>query len=265
MDAPMIARFLNSHPVASFALLTFAIAYGIGLPVQFAFGAPFPLPGQRLAYYLGRMPVVFAPALAALVVVSVQGPADRRRWLSRLKPRWHLLAWIPALLALSIAVASAAFLMAGGPLAVLREFWLGYWQELLLLFLCEFLVVGLGEELGWRGWLLPHLLDRGRTQLAASLYVGALWGAWHLPILLSGLSVAVPFLATVLALSLLFTGLWLRTASVLVVATAHAAFNTPYFYAATIEGWVTWSNVAMIVVPLSLAVTLAFASASKKN
>ena len=39
----------------------------------------------------------------------------------------------------------------------------------------------LGEEIGWRGLLLPKLLER-RGPLAASLLVGVVWYLWHLPL-----------------------------------------------------------------------------------
>ncbi|MEM6931198.1 MAG: CPBP family intramembrane glutamic endopeptidase [Myxococcota bacterium] len=42
----------------------------------------------------------------------------------------------------------------------------------------------MGEELGWRGWLLPKLLPLGRWP--AMLAVGALWGIWHAPLILLG-------------------------------------------------------------------------------
>jgi membrane protease YdiL (CAAX protease family) len=44
------------------------------------------------------------------------------------------------------------------------------------------LVLGgpLNEELGWRGFALPRLLQR-RSPLAASLGLGVLWAFWHLP------------------------------------------------------------------------------------
>lgn len=42
------------------------------------------------------------------------------------------------------------------------------------------LTSGLGEESGWRGWLLPTLA--GRTSvLGASLVVAAIWITWHVP------------------------------------------------------------------------------------
>jgi len=45
-------------------------------------------------------------------------------------------------------------------------------------------VGAMGEELGWRGWLLPKLLPLGRWP--AILAVGVLWGVWHAPIILLG-------------------------------------------------------------------------------
>jgi membrane protease YdiL (CAAX protease family) len=39
---------------------------------------------------------------------------------------------------------------------------------------------GLGEETGWRGWLMPALTDRFGF-FAAALMVAAVWLVWHLP------------------------------------------------------------------------------------
>lgn len=42
----------------------------------------------------------------------------------------------------------------------------------------------LSEELGWRGWLWHHLRPKGFW--AATLWIGLLWGLWHVPIILLG-------------------------------------------------------------------------------
>ena len=92
-------------------------------------------------------------------------------------------------------------------------------------FFCAF-----GEELGWRGYLLPRLMQaRWPCPLVFS---GVIWGIWHFPlIMLTGyahgavvLSLLMFTLLTILVG--VFIG-WLRLASgsVWVAAMAHASFN----------------------------------------
>jgi len=54
----------------------------------------------------------------------------------------------------------------------------------------------MGEELGWRGFLLPRLQQRFDA-LTSSLIVGVVWALWHLPLwLLPGYGwVEFPYLA----------------------------------------------------------------------
>jgi membrane protease YdiL (CAAX protease family) len=41
-----------------------------------------------------------------------------------------------------------------------------------------------GEELGWRGYLLPKLMPLGKWK--AYVLVGIIWGLWHGPLVLAG-------------------------------------------------------------------------------
>jgi membrane protease YdiL (CAAX protease family) len=47
------------------------------------------------------------------------------------------------------------------------------------------IVLSLGEELGWRGFLVPELTKKFGFKQAA-IFSGVIWGAWHLPGILSG-------------------------------------------------------------------------------
>jgi CAAX protease family protein len=64
------------------------------------------------------------------------------------------------------------------------------WSLLPLLFLVRTVVGGpLGEELGWRGFLLPRLLPRFRP-VVASLLIAPVWFLFHVPAFVAGPSTA---------------------------------------------------------------------------
>jgi membrane protease YdiL (CAAX protease family) len=89
----------------------------------------------------------------------------------------------------------------------------------------------LGEELGWRGFLLPRLMPLG--QWKALLISGAIWGFWHAPTtLLHGynfpkhpyLGVLVMIVGCIL-LGTLLSWLYLNTRSPWAAALGHGAVN----------------------------------------
>jgi CAAX protease family protein len=88
-----------------------------------------------------------------------------------------------------------------------------------------------GEEIGWRGYMLTRLIDAGvpRPVLAS----GLIWGAWHLPLILSGqyassekpaLSAAI-FLVNIVAFAFLSARLRLGSGSVWPAVVLHASWN----------------------------------------
>jgi CAAX protease family protein len=106
------------------------------------------------------------------------------------------------------------------------------WLTLLLINGPISAVLTLGEEYGWRGYLLPKLLPLG--EFKASAIIALIWAPWHLPLLMVGLNylsknplaVMAFMLLLTLGLSILLTRLFVVAGgSVLVVALAHASFN----------------------------------------
>lgn len=91
-------------------------------------------------------------------------------------------------------------------------------------------IPALGEELGWRGLLLPALRPLGPWP--ALILTGTIWGVWHAPIILLGFEYDRPSpvgVVYMVVLSVLVGALigWLRmrSTSIWPCALAHGAFN----------------------------------------
>jgi len=94
--------------------------------------------------------------------------------------------------------------------------------------------VAFGEEFGWRGFLLQHLLPMGKRP--AVVLTGAIWGIWHWPIVAMGYNYgleypAAPWLGLVVTvwmtvlLGTVFAWVTLRSGSVWPAAIAHGTVN----------------------------------------
>ncbi len=94
------------------------------------------------------------------------------------------------------------------------------------------LIGGIGEEIGWRGFLQPAMEQRFGA-FRGTLLVGAIWSYWHLPANLSGYndgehpiwSALVVFPIIVVAMSFGFAWLRKTSGSAWPVALAHGANN----------------------------------------
>lgn len=91
-------------------------------------------------------------------------------------------------------------------------------------------VFALGEEFGWRGYLLWELAPWGFWK--ASFAIGALWGVWHAPVIIAGYNYpSFPVIGVVamtiacLSFSPVYTFLVVRAESVLAAALLHGVFN----------------------------------------
>jgi membrane protease YdiL (CAAX protease family) len=64
----------------------------------------------------------------------------------------------------------------------------------------------LGEEIGWRGYLTPRLLQK-YTPNQVSLFVGIIWSTWHFPLIISGsYGTDTPVLFQLTCFTLMLTG-----------------------------------------------------------
>jgi membrane protease YdiL (CAAX protease family) len=217
-------------PLVLYFALCFILTWGIaGLSIfapDFAarvFGPPgVTNPSFFLAVYV---PSVVGIALTA----KFDGRPGLRALAARLDPRrggWWVLITVLLFVAAGLVAAAIDSLVRSGPSPHFA------WQ-LAPSLLATSLVVDpgpVGEELGWRGFALPRLLRRW-TPLNASLILGALWALWHLPAFFApGLPQnqfnLAAFLASTVALTVVFTWLSLKSRGNLLVAiSAHLMTN----------------------------------------
>lgn len=110
-----------------------------------------------------------------------------------------------------------------------------------ILFVKAILVESMGEELGWRGYLLPNMLKLGTRK--AMLLNGFIHGIWHLPVMLftseyhdgenSWLLLPLSIASTVF-LAPVIGSLRMRTGSVWTSSVMHTSHNLVWLVLATV-------------------------------
>jgi membrane protease YdiL (CAAX protease family) len=242
--------------------------------LAFAFAIPW---AAALAFYLtgslennvnlfNYLIVIPAPALAnvATRLITRQGwghlwlrPNFRRGW------RAYLALWLLPLLAAIVGggiyyllfpqsfdpnFGEMRKLLSGSPSALAYNVW-----TLLLIQIVQSIIIAvplytfiaIGEEFGWRAYLLQRLMDRFSSAdnpsagaRKAALLVGVIWGVWHWPLFFMGVGVdntypGAPFLyplvylVSTCSLSVLLSWGTLRSGSVWPAAIGHGAIK-PY-------------------------------------
>lgn len=207
-----ITSLIKRYPLIAF----FSLAYGLSWAVY---------PLLAVSPMLGII-ALFGPAIAAIVVSVLTGGRAAIAALFQRLGRWRIpihwyaiAAGLPLLLGLAAALLNVVL---GAPLP----------NQLAPVMLINIILILLvvGEELGWRGYALPKLLE-SHSALSASLILGVLWAGWHLPgFFIPGLpQYGEPFLGYLLwfiALSVLFTWLYQHTqGSVLLATVFHGMHN----------------------------------------
>jgi membrane protease YdiL (CAAX protease family) len=90
--------------------------------------------------------------------------------------------------------------------------------------------IALGEEIGWRGYLLPRLMPLGKVK--AYILSGLVWGLWHTPLVLIGFTYSnqpilgsLMFIAMTTALGVYINELTIQNNSCILAGWAHGIFN----------------------------------------
>ena len=177
----------------------------------------------------------------------------------RVRWQWWLVAFLPfGLYGLATIVAGAvdSFTFTGQTLySILFSAEAGFIVYL-------FLRGPMGEELGLRGFALPRL-QATMSPFRASVIIGALWAAWHIPILFGrDLVMIIAFLLLAFVLSFIFTWLFNGSGgSLMPVLIFHAAQNAEevfeIMFPALLEtDWELVSSLALLMIGVIAGVIL---------
>ena len=230
-----IEAAIRRHPVLIYFALVFIISGGGILLVVGPRG--FPLDPTQFASF---GPVLYAASLAGpcvagtLLTVLVGGWSGLLNLIARLGRwrtgwKWYAVALLPALVLTAIALLMSLISSDFRP-AILDS---SVKSGILLGALGPALLVGSLEEIGWTGFVVPHLRTR-YSVFATGLAVGVGWGAWHFPLFWQPDSFS-GVLPLAILLTMLFSWLppfrvllvWVhdRTQSLPVVMLMHAAVS----------------------------------------
>ncbi|MHA2117224.1 MAG: CPBP family intramembrane glutamic endopeptidase [Candidatus Thorarchaeota archaeon] len=227
--------WMRRRAVTSYVLLAYGITWLLALPLALAYNGLIQIEVPFVIQYI----LPYGPLLSALMLTWATGGTTGLReilgrmskW--RIKPVWILIAlfsvWV-------LYFASALMLMfMGQPWPDLSVFgqvmylpyltFLGSW--ILWIF-----TYGIGEETGWRGFLLPQLQTRYNA-LVSSLLLSIIWAGWHIPMFLynENLMAMGPFGAFGWLIGLMFGSVLLTfiynstEGSILMTAIWHGTFN----------------------------------------
>jgi len=213
--------FLRRHSLSIGLLLMFALTW----PIY-----------TQLGLFVG-----YGLAAASLIVTSLtQGRAGLMALLRRFL-LWRVGAiWYAVVIALPLAVYLTAMLLQAAISGVPPDMddtlshTVFSGTDSIWLFFVPFLIVDAltnGEELAWRGFVLPRYQARFNA-LVSSLVLGVIWGLWHLPrIAPDGVWAITYAILHNVALAVLFTWVYNNTRGSLLLTTIfHAALNTAYVF-----------------------------------
>ncbi|WP_347123059.1 type II CAAX endopeptidase family protein [Microbacterium sp. SY138] len=291
-DQTLNQRRVPWTAVIVFVAVSFVLSWLVALPLWLGDGL-----AEPSSVFL--LPVMmFTPAVAALIVtfaMRVPAPGQRARFLGLwpLRPAkrviWLMVAgWLvpPLLVGLGVLLSAALGFVqldltfsalaaelekavpAGTPLPPVQVVVFAQLAMIPIGALFNSLFA-FGEELGWRGWLLPALRPLGTWP--APILSGVIWGVWHSPIILLGYNFGRTDITGILfmiggcvAWGVLLGWLRLRSASVWPAVIAHGSLNAaaglilivaatqPDLALAGPLGVATWVVLALVAVVLQL-------------
>ena len=201
-----------------FFVLTFLISWSFMIP-----WAKLPQPADNFTL----MPAGYGPFLAAVIVIWIsKGRTELRHWLGKVfRLRINIILYLAGAFFLPLVVGGLHYglyrVLGGKPDFSTANSWDLYVANLVWVLF----TAGGNEEPGWRGFAFPALLERFHP-LLATLVLGVIHSAWHLPMLKVYGDTFGWYLFNVMPLTVILNWFYLKSRrSVIPVMLLHAGVN----------------------------------------
>ncbi|MBT4763270.1 MAG: CPBP family intramembrane metalloprotease [Bdellovibrionaceae bacterium] len=266
MKGNSLSNDIQTKSIWSFLIMTFAITWGI-IAIYFItpglaknlFGE---LHDKHPLFFIG----MYSPSITAIFLVwyhfKLKGV---KKFLSRaLLWRAPINWWIFILAGTPLVFIAGSLIKGNLSESFMSDEVMATLPSLLLLRL----FMGTLEEFGWRGFAQP-LLQRKYSPLTTSVFIGTVWGIWHLPIFFMSNMVQsqwgfFPFLLGNIFLSIIFTGIFNSSkGSIFLAALFHYQLINPLWPDAQPYDTYCFALVAIAVVFINKKTMLSSAQAYK--
>ena len=248
---------IDSRRISLFLLFSFGITWALALAIDFSGGLSNLKPGSTVWFLL--VLAMISPALANVLTrwITKEGWKDTYLKVNfKQNRRYWLIAWVgtPLLLIIGTILYFGVFTQyfdqslsafskllaqaaqrAGKPIPISprQDLLLQIFQIMLLAPIVNSIAT-LGEEFGWRAYLLQKFMPLGNRK--ATIIVGLIWGIWHWPVIYMGYEYGFdypgyPWLGPIVFLWFTFivgtflAWLTLQSQSVWPAVIAHSALN----------------------------------------
>jgi len=253
-----VRQWVEAHPLAVFVVLAYVLSWSYWIPLA--------LGTRTVESGIGwptQMPGLLGPAISAVIVTAIVGGRAGLIELRQRMTRWRVGWWWLSVVAIVVAGAVGIAISGGvdhtrdltiyngiatgvGPLATIAM---------------VFVLNGIGEETGWRGFLADGLLKR-HSLTVTSLLVALVWAPWHTPLFFFQTSFKDFTVAQVVGWAIGLTAgsfvlTWLYRgsgASILLVVVWHTAFNFTSATPATEGAAAAISSTLVMVAAVAIAV-----------
>ena len=174
-------NFIEKNRILIFFVLTFSISWGLILVLIAFNGMPVTVAEAQAQLPFTIMVFLSGPLISGLLMIGV---VDGKKGFSDLVSRflkWRIgVAWYAvALLTAPLVFVAVHFLLTLVSPVYSPGFLSPNGTSLVLMSIMSGLMVGICEEIGWFGFVIPKLRLR-YSILTTGLLVGVIWGAWHI-------------------------------------------------------------------------------------